>query len=121
MSLAHISSTLATICFSTLALIACSDSGATPQRSSGSGSATAADTSSSIVAEAMPPSCDQYLEKMKACIAKAPEADRASRTEALEKTRATWAEEARDPKTSPNLLAACNAALAAVTADAACQ
>ncbi|HTJ83369.1 MAG TPA: hypothetical protein VL400_16735 [Polyangiaceae bacterium] len=115
-----LSVTLVPVALVSLVALACSDSGATPAPSSTS-SATPTASNTVATAAVMPPACDQYAEKMKACIEKAPAEERAKRTEALEKTRAAWADESRDPKTSPNLASACQAALTAVEQDASCK
>jgi hypothetical protein len=102
-------------------LAACGDSGTTTTPTGSAATQTSSASSAPTPVAAMPPTCDAYVEKMRACIAKAPEADRAARTKAVEATHAAWVEQSKDPKTASNLIAACQAALTAVEADATCK
>ncbi len=104
-----------------VAAAGCGDSGATTAPTASGATATSSATAAATAVAAMPPACDTYVEKMRACIGKAPEADRSARTKAVEATHAAWVEQSKDPKTASNLIAACNAALGAVEADPTCK
>lgn len=62
------------------------------------------------------PECDAYLRQMAACIAKAPEAERANRTTALEATRGAWRAQAKSTESKANLPGTCHAAAEALKA-----
>lgn len=90
---------------------------------SGTGSSVSASASSS--ASAAPtalaiPACTSYLAKMKACIEKAPEAEKAPRSKSLADIETTWNEQNKTPDGRARLQTACTAALAELEKSGAC-
>lgn len=102
----------------------CSDDGKTSTPTSGTGTAAPPSSSAAI---ALPPdgvgkpACDGYIAKMRACIDKLPEADRAAKTAVLDKTLAAWREQAERPEMQQNLETTCKAAAAALDTDPLCK
>lgn len=102
----------------------CSDDGAKTTPATGSGTATPPSSSGVI---ALPPdgvgkpACDGYIAKMRACIDKLPEADRAAKKAVLDKTLTAWREQAERPEMQQNLETTCKAAAAALDTDPLCK
>jgi hypothetical protein len=104
-------------------LIACGDPATTGTGSSGpsgtpisSGSTTPAPVGSTVgISE-----CDEYIAKSQTCVAKAADAERTKRQEALDATRTTWLETARTPEGRANLTTTCRSALAGFNAAPPC-
>jgi hypothetical protein len=65
--------------------------------------------------------CDDYVTKMRACIEKLPEADRAAKKAVMDKTLATMKEQSGSDDTGRNLVTTCAAALKALDTDPLCK
>ena len=106
--------------FSILVLAACSDSA---QVTTGSGSPTtsASTASSAPVAGLSNPTCVSYVEKTKACIAKAPEAERVQRMKAITEIEKMWTEQSQTADGRKRLETSCSAALKEFEATGSCQ
>jgi hypothetical protein len=102
----------------------CSDEGTTKAPASGTVAATPPSSSGTLP---LPPdgvgkpACDGYIAKMRACIDKLPEADRAAKRAVLDKTLATWREQAQRPEMQQNLETTCKAAASALDTDPLCK
>lgn len=82
---------------------------------------TSSGASSSAATTALAiPACTSYLAKMKACIDKAPEAERAPRSKSVADIEATWNEQNKTADGRARLQTACAAALAELEKSGAC-
>lgn len=107
-----------------LVFAGCSSEGPTGGAGTGTAAATSPTSSGSALLPADgvgKPACDAYLAKMRACIDKLPEADRAPKKDVLEKTLAAWREQAQRPEMQQNLETTCRAAAAALDTDPLCK
>lgn len=102
-------------------LIACGDSGgypadtstAKPPRSGAVTSALASASSSGPIGIA---ECDDYVERMRACIEKAPAEERAKRKEAIDAVESAWTTQAKSATDKSLVQSACRQSLSAVQA-----
>jgi hypothetical protein len=105
-----------------LLLGACSpDATSTGASSAGSASSAAGSSSAGAAPTVLAiPACTSYLAKMKACIDKAPEAERAPRSKSVADIEATWNEQNKTADGRARLQTACAAALAELEKSGAC-
>lgn len=106
----------------TLCLAACGDSGGQPTTQTATGKPARSATTS---ASAPSPSssgpigileCDDYVKRMRECIAKAPEAERAKRKEAVDGIESTWMAQAKSATEKSLVKTACSQSLSALDA-----
>lgn len=103
------------------ALFACGTDPASTSGAAPSGSSSATTSSSAEKAGIQHPACITYLEKMRGCVAKAPETERDARTKSLDEIEKTWTEQSKTPDGRNRLVAACDAALKQFESTGACQ
>ncbi len=102
-------------------LTACGDSGQVTT-TSGAPTTSALTSSSAAAAEGLTnPTCLSYLEKTKACIGKAPEAEREQRTKAITEIEKMWNEQSKTADGRKRLETSCGAALKEFEASGSCQ
>jgi hypothetical protein len=105
-----------------LVLAACSsESGSSGSTVVGSTSTGASSSASAVPPVLAIPACTGYLTKMKACIEKAPEAERAPRAKSLADIETTWNEQNKTAEGRARLQTACAAALTELEKSGGCQ